>query len=298
MNAIEVLHKAASKVKYQHLISILEAQADFPYAIIKGEVLSCQAYGAPGKRQSGDIDVLVDKRDVRALEKLLTANGFTTAKLSRQEQIVARAFSHQMAPYRKELPMATLEVDINYDIVWGEWQGARPDIREILSRRETVEVYGQAVPALTAQNAFIQLCLHHYKDMNSLFHLAEHNPITKKAFQDVAGFWQRQKGKMDLQTLADWVKQYELEPYFYYIAYWTDFVCQIPDLAAWAAQLKNEKGLALLNCFGLTEEERKEWPVPMEQRLDFEGLHQLVQQMMTEADRKKHDQNQRIFSSL
>ena len=53
------------------------------------------AYGAAGLRHSGDIDVLVDKKDLKALEKILKEDGFESANLTRQEKIVARAFSHQ-----------------------------------------------------------------------------------------------------------------------------------------------------------------------------------------------------------
>jgi len=48
MNVQSVLDKAARKVKYQYLIDLLSRKADFPYAVVKGEVLSVLAYGAPG----------------------------------------------------------------------------------------------------------------------------------------------------------------------------------------------------------------------------------------------------------
>ena len=71
MNVQSVLDKAARKVKYQYLIKLLSEKATFPYAVVKGEVLSVLAYGAAGLRHNGDIDVLVDKKDLKALEKIL-----------------------------------------------------------------------------------------------------------------------------------------------------------------------------------------------------------------------------------
>ena len=94
MNTAEILQKARSKVWYQHLIPVLNAQKDLSYAVIKGEALSVQAFGAPGRRSSADIDLLVDKSQLKKLEQVLTEHGFTTARLSRAQQIVARAFSH------------------------------------------------------------------------------------------------------------------------------------------------------------------------------------------------------------
>ena len=295
MNMQSVLDKAARKVKYQYLIKLLSEKAEFPYAVVKGEVLSVLAYGAAGLRHSGDIDVLVDKKDLKALEKILKEDGFESANLTRQEKIVARAFSHQIEPYHKQLPLGSLEVDINYEVIWGEWQGKKPSVSEMLARRQIIDVFGVPVPALTVEDAFIQLCLHHYKDMNVLFHLTIHNPISRKLFNDVAGFWRLQRDKMDMGRLQAWVKEYELTPFFYYIAYYTAKVCDVSDLAEWAKQLESADGIALLDTFGLADEERKTWPIPFDERLENEQLPELVRSMLTEKELKKAEQNHKIF---
>lgn len=295
MNVQSVLDRAARKVKYQYLINLLNQNADFPYAVIKGEVLSVMAYGAAGKRNSGDIDVLVDRKDLKALEMILKEDGFESADLTRQEKIVARAFSHQIEPYHKQLPLGTLEVDINYELIWGEWQGKKPSVKEILDRREFVDVFGVQVPCLAVEDAFIQMCLHHYKDMNVLFHLTLHNPISRRLFDDVAGFWKLQSKKMDLSKLREWMEEYSLTPFFYYIAYYTDRVCDVPELAAWAKELESPEGMALLDTFGLAEGERKKWPIPFEKRLENEHLPELVRSLLTEKELEKAEQNHKIF---
>ena len=295
MNVQSVLDKAARKVKYQYLIDLLSRKADFPYAVVKGEVLSVLAYGAPGKRNNGDIDVLVDKKDIKALETILKEDGFESANLTRQEKIVARAFSHQIEPYHKQLPLGTLEIDINYELIWGEWMGKRPSVSEMLSRREMIDIFGVQVPTLPVEDAFVQMCLHHYKDMNVLFHLTLHNPISRRLFNDVAGFWQLQRSNMDLEKLQLWLEEYKLRPFFYYIVYYTAKVCDVPELAKWAKQLESPEGIALLNTFGLAEGERKVWPIPFEERLENEQLPELVRSMLTEKELEKAEQNHKIF---
>ena len=295
MNVQSLLDKAARKVKYQYLIDLLNRKADFSYAIVKGEVLSVLAYGAPGKRNSGDIDILVDKKDLKALEKILKEDGFESAELTRQEKIVARAFSHQIEPYHKQLALGTLEIDINYELIWGEWTGKRPSVSKMLERREYIDVFGIQVPSLSVEDAFIQLCLHHYKDMNVLFHLTLHNPINRRLFNDVAGFWKQQRNRMDLDQLRNWMEAYELTPFFYYILYYTAKVCDVPELAEWAQELESPEGVALLDTFGLAESERKTWPIPFEQRLENEDLTELVRSMLTEKELEKAEQNHKIF---
>lgn len=295
MNIQSVLDRAARKVKYQYLINLLEQKAVFPYAIVKGEVLSCLAYGAPGKRNSGDIDVLVDKKDLKALEKILKEDGFESAELSRQEKIVARAFSHQIEPYHKQLSLGMLEIDINYELIWGEWTGKKPSVREMLERREAIDIFGIQVPTLKVEDAFIQLCLHHYKDMNVLFHLTLHNPISRRLFDDVAGFWKLQRDNMDLQRLRLWLDEYQLTPFFYYIAHYTARVCDVPEMESWAKELESPEGIRLLDTFGLAEDERKTWPISFEQRFENEELPELVRSMLTEKELKKVEQNHKIF---
>lgn len=306
MNPADILQKAVSQVKYRYLMPLLAEKADFPYAVVKGEPLSVMAFGAPGRRRSGDIDILVDKQDVRRLEALLTQAGFSAPSLSRQEQIVARAFSHQVPPYRKELPMGPLEVDVNYELVWGEWpgtqrsdpRGRKPSVSAMLSRCITMEIYGQPVPALAVDDAFLQLCLHHYKDMNSLYHLTLHNSITRKAFEDVRGFWERQKERINREWIEAWLEEYELTPYIYYMVRLTAQICQLPDLAAWADHLESEEGQALLDCYGLIPQERKHWTMPIGQRLDQPDIPERVRASLSEQDRRKTEQNYRIFGGL
>lgn len=295
MNVQSVLDKAARKVKYQHLMGLLEERADFLYAVVKGEVLSCLAYGGPGKRTSGDIDVLVDRKDLKKLEAVLKEGGFATEELSRQDQIVARAFSHQVAPYYKQLPLGMLEVDINYEIIWGEWNGKKPSVGEMLAQREFIDIFGVRVPTLRVEDAFIQLCLHHYKDMNSLYHLTRSNPIRRRLFEDVAGFWRLQKEQMNLERLETWMEEYRLTPFLYYIVYYTAQICDAPGLAAWAQKLETPAGCSLLDTFGLAESERKAWPIPFEERLENDDLPLLVRSLLTEKEMEKVEQNQRIF---
>ena len=298
MNTEALLRKAAVKVQYQYLLSLLKEKADFPYAIIKGEALSCQAFGEPGQRQSSDIDLLIEKKNLKNLESILLEDGFETEQLTRQEQVIAKAFSHQTAPYQKKLSLGNLLLDINYELLWGEWDGPRPLVADFLKRCEMLQIYGLEVPALSISDAFLQLCLHHYKDMNSLYHLAEYNPITYKAFLDIAAFWQRRKDEMDWSALTCWMDTYRLKPYFYYILYHTAAACEMPELAEQIADLKTPEGEALLDQFGLAKAEKKDWPLPFAERLDNPELPQVVRRLLTPEDQEKLKQNQKIFGGV
>ena len=54
------LNPIIGKMRYNELSAILPDIA-FPYAIVKGEVLSLYAYGDVGQRVSSDVDILVSQ---------------------------------------------------------------------------------------------------------------------------------------------------------------------------------------------------------------------------------------------
>ena len=76
MSVIDNLHIIERKVFYKELKPLFEALSSVNYAVVKGEALSLQIYGVPDKRRSSDIDILIDKSNVRFLESELRKLGF------------------------------------------------------------------------------------------------------------------------------------------------------------------------------------------------------------------------------
>ena len=98
-NDIRVL---ASAIQYNYLIPILERDFAKPYAIIKGEVLSVLAYGKEGCRHTGDIDVLINKKDTCFLADVLKRHGFSQRHLCREAEVMCALYSHQNPPFSKK----------------------------------------------------------------------------------------------------------------------------------------------------------------------------------------------------
>ena len=297
-SAENILQKTSAKIRFQTVASLLGKEADFPYAIVKGEVLSCQAYGKPGCRWTTDVDVLISRKHIGNLEKLLRDNGFESKKLTREEQLISLAFSHQVPLFHKTTPLSIVTVDINYDIMWGEWSGKRISVEEMLERRQMLSIYNIAVPVLQVQDSFFQLCLHHYKDMNSLYHLCQGNTIKEQSFRDVAFFWQKQQKELDTEALYERIAAYHLEPYFYYVLYGANIVCPNSGVQKALQRLKTPEGEQLLNCFGLNEKERKDWPIPFEERIGSPKIGEILAGLLSKEDEEKVKQNIAIFGGV
>lgn len=129
----------------------------FHYALIKGEALSLQAYGVVGKRNSNDIDILTHRSNLKYIEHILMQNDFNAKNKKRLDRIIMLSCSHQISPYVKKVTYGDVEVDLNFDIFWGEYNGKRIDIEQFLLDCSEVNIYGVKVKTLHPIKAMIQI---------------------------------------------------------------------------------------------------------------------------------------------
>lgn len=276
---------------------------NIPYAVIKGEVLSKLAYGGGGYRNSGDVDFLVPRSYIEQVETVLKSNCFeeniydnvgNKRALTRQERILFRN-SHQIVPYIKIVNGTRMvPVDVNTDILWGEYQGKRIDIHNFLIDTHELELYGATIKVLSDIKHFVVLCLHHYKEMNAPYHIAMGNPFTEKMFEDIYKlYYVAIHKKMD--ELTKFVFMFELEEIFYYILFYTSIVFQDCDMKAQAEIFKTPDGVMGLNYYGLTDKERKQWSIPFAERMNHPNIFAVIEKDMTKADIEKINMALSIF---
>lgn len=264
------------------------------YAIIKGEPISMLAYGRFGKRNSGDIDILISKEKIEDIRSLLLSHGFVS-DFSRVSRIISAAFSHQTMPYCKNFEGIKIELDINYDILWGEHEGKRIDIDDFLSDTEEMDIYGVHVKTLPPLKAIVQLSLHHYKDMNSIFLLATRKSIKYDMFKDLYYLLKNNIDEITVDKLYGISERYEIIPYVFYILYYTGQVFDEKLLKKYIEAFKTREGEMLLNCYGLNESERREWRCDFKTRLESENLYDLIKDDLTERDKEKIAINRMVF---
>lgn len=267
-----------------------------PYAIIKGAVLSQVIYGTPFLRQSSDIDLLVSPDDVPTLTKVFTTKGYVQGKIyeedivlvGRKEKIFHSLYSHQIVPFVKRInnPWCPLvNIDVNTDVYWGEAK-QRVDIEAILSNRIIVDIQGNRVYKLATINEFIVLCLHHYKDMNSLYLLSQGN-LSLRLFVDIYMYVHRKKDFLPIEELIKTAAEWGALPYVYYCLYHTSYLFRDNLVMTYRDALYNDQGEKLLNCYGLTQEERKEWTISLEERLFAKDFKKKFLLMLEEKDLMK-----------
>ena len=291
----KLLWLVGKKENFERIKDLLE-MLSINYAVIKGEALSLQAYGKVGQRIYSDIDILVSIKNLHHIDNVLKKFGFIGNEYERSKWILLLSNSHQILPYTlKMYPWPDLLLDINFDILWGEYEGTRIDIESFLSDTIDVEIYGVRVKTLSPLKAMIQLILHHYKDMNSIFLLATRKCIKYDIFKDVYHLLKNNLHVISIDKLYTMSAKYEIIPYVFYVLYYTGQVFDDEILKQYIEAFRTPEGEGLLNCYGLCTKERKEWKCDFETRFKSEDLYLLMKDDLTDDDLRKISINKSIF---
>lgn len=267
------------------------------YAVIKGEPLSILSYKNTGQRNSRDIDILISKADLSKVNYILINNGFTNKKVDRIQTIICNNFSHQIPPYKKTISNIDIEIDVNYDILWGEYEGDRIDIEEFLSDVYSLEIFGIKVYTLPPEKAFIQLVLHHYKEMNSLYHLYKHNCIRESMFKDIYFLLVNNKDFITPIKILELCEKYGVKKYIFYMIYYTNKIYKNKYLQEIINLLESDEGIFLLDKYGLNDKERKTWKWDFEIRLNESDLSRLIKNDLNQDDLLKIQRCTDIFGA-
>lgn len=289
-----------SRLTYKEIEPVLQDLSAIKYSIIKGEALSVAAYNATGMRTSSDVDILVSRKNLRIIEKKLSDIGF---EKQYSDDIVTqrtnRAFmlshSHQTTPFYIQKSIFKLSVDLNFDIFWGEYTGKRVDVDDFLSDTTEIEIYGYKVKVLPPLKAMVQLILHHYKDMNSIFLLATRNSIKFDMFKDIYYLLKNNINCISLDDLYDIGLEYDIKPYIYYVLYYTGLLFKDKLLDEYISAFKTSDGESLINCYGLNKFERHEWKYDLKTRLETKNIYELIKNDLTDNDKKKIQINKEVF---
>lgn len=284
-----------NKIRFSELGEILR-KINIPYAIIKGEPLSILAYKEEGRRHYNDIDILISKENELQIKTVLEEHGYFQSIDNRIAKIFFSSYSHQTAPFYKKLSdNYSIKIDLNFDLFWGEYDGPCININDFLSDTICWDIYGTKVNVLPPLKAFVQLALHQYKDMNSLFILATKKNIRIDMFKDIYYLLINNVDKIQLNDLYAYCKKHNIIQYVFYVLYYTEQVFKDEILSEYVRALKSQDGLNLIDYYGLSTAERKEWTVDFHTRLTTDNLYKLIEKDLTIRDKEKIALNKKVF---
>jgi hypothetical protein len=130
------------------------AAAGVEAAAVKGPVLAQQAFGGGGLRQYADLDIVVRQSDAARATRILMEDGYA-AEIS-AEEAGGKNIPGQYCFWR-ESPAALVELHTERTLRY--FVKGFP-VEEFFARREKVSVDGQSVPALSAEDTLVFICVH------------------------------------------------------------------------------------------------------------------------------------------
>lgn len=291
------LNSVAVKERYKACAPLFD-KSEIPYAVIKGAVLSQALYQDPLLRSSGDIDILIRREDADRIKRLLLSNGFVQGRVtdhgielfSRRELLFQATMSHQTAPYIKETGNKLcpyVNLDVNMNILWGESED-KADMGFVLSHTQKSELFGFTFQKLTTEMEFISLCLHHYKDMNSLY-LLTRGSLRLGLFCELYDYLRF--GHPNAEQLQLLCKQLNVGRYVYVCLHQTQELFEEECLEEYLRALEFQKDPSLLNSFGLNCAEQKEWQMGLLDRLFHPDLPNYLQGRLSDTEKQKIKHN-------
>ena len=289
-------YREISKIRYKTMqpVFLQLNEKHIPYAVIKGEPLSMMAYGEFGQRKSNDIDILIPRRYIAKAQEILSQHDFEEKNSNRVNQVIALSSTHQALPYKKMIDGVNVEIDLNHDIFWGEYTGKHADIESFLSDVQEMSVYGYKVKTLTSAKAMTQLVLHHYNELNSIYHLSMDYPISTSLFRDVYFLWKNNICGIN-QQLLEISKNLNIDLFVYYVLFYTSMIFEDTLLTEYTEKFKTQEGMDLLDCYGLTNNERKKWKINFFERLDKKNVFHSIKEDLTKEEFDKLYRAHAIF---
>lgn len=297
-NATLVRNKSIIKERYrlcEPLFNALEKN-HIPYSIYKGAVLSDSAYGEPYYRKSFDIDLLLKKENIGEIKHILTGIGFIQGRIkddviipySRQELVFHSSMTHQTAPFIMQTGSAVcpfVNIDVNFDIMWGESDRAS-DMDFILKQTEPVQIYDINVRKLLPVMDFVAVCLHHYKDANSVYQLYS-GKLNLCLYMDIYFYLKNNLDKITPDSLAAVCERLHISKYIYYCIYHANLIFGDKILIPYTNVLRTRENEFILEKFGLNEQEQRTWNWDFIDRLLDKDFHQKFAAMLGNEDIQK-----------
>ena len=291
-----------TKMRYRTCQNLFQELQELQYAVIKGAVLSARMHGNSAVRLSSDIDILIAPNDIDTVKNLLLKNGFIQGRAvngeiipyTRQELIYQTAFTHQVASFCKKTGnklCPIVNIDINTDIFWGE-SSEKADIPRFLQNFESFNIYNIDVKRLTPIYEFISLCMHHYKDLNSIYLLWERG-ICLALFSDI--YYYIKNVHLNLNELKAACESFNATDYVYFCLYHTNAIFEDEKLKVCLSLFEATANTDILNRIGLSEREYKYLPKGISEYLFDESFKPMLETLLTKEDLYKIEINKQFM---
>ena len=157
-NSQSVLHLVGKQL---HIYKVFK-QHGIPVALFKGPLLAYMAYGEISLRQSGDIDLLISRRDFAQVRSLLESLGYEMTPRLTAAQLASHLGNHCEIQFMRDDWLTV--VDLHWDLAPRSFVfGVKAD--EVMSRLQSVSLAGTVVETFGAEDLLLYQAMHGAKHL-------------------------------------------------------------------------------------------------------------------------------------
>ena len=200
-------------------------------------------------------------------------------------------YTHQAATYVKRVSYDdenyfTVRIDINFSISWQEDVDGEIYTVDILKHTIYVDYLGLRYKILSPEYFLLQLCLHSFRDMNSIV-LIYNNKYVLRLLCDVFYYIVGEQNKIDFDRFIDIAKKYRYERQIYYIFYYISKEFKNDPIVEYVKSQLNQNSHRYVNYFGLSEEEMKMWNIDFTMRVTCGDISKYIVSSLNTNDLNK-----------
>ena len=213
---------------------------------------------------------------------------------NRREILFQTSMSHQTAPYIKETGNKLcpyINLDVNMNLLWGETD-EKTDMNYVLTHVEKIMLFGNTLNKLSPEMELVALCLHHYKNMNSLYLLTS-GSFRFKLFCEIYDYLRNVNP--DAKIIHEHCKRLNVGRYVYVCIAQTQEIFSDEHLDTYLNALEEWNDPSLFETYGLTPSERKAWKLELFERLFHLDLANYVFSQLTEEEKEKVNINRNFM---
>jgi hypothetical protein len=275
------LHFAAIGEKNRAYYGELRAIADgfnrvgVRAALLKGPLLAWSVYPTIEARYSNDLDFLVSLSDVNRITEVLNGIGYvqgivdketdTIIPANRKQKIFHQMSTHELQEFLKPSENALVgrfAVDINHSILWGGRCPYTIDTAALLSRALTVEIAGQDVVRLNAEDCLLQLCCHLYREATMAHWIEDSRDLKIYKFADIINYVERFDQDINWSRFERQIEEAGVNELVYYVLHHVTLLYgtgSCSDALCSTMERIRPRDLAFLDEYTLESGERRRW---------------------------------------
>lgn len=277
---------------------------------LKGTILNHQVYRDYGLRYSGDMDILIQNKDLKHVTSILNEHGFIQGYLkdgaidpaTKELKMFHRLSTHELVPFLLETNEETcefIEFDVQFDI-FNRAKNMRVNynLENLFETSKEIKIINNKAKCFSLKPEYnvLQLSSHLYQDATRIQGIKERKDQELIKYVDVYEYILKFQNDINWPEFSEELIENKVNHIVYYALYHTELLFGEFIDSHFMNSIKPEN-LSYLDVFGVEENTNHNWEIPFLERF-FNSNRIKELEKLDESDMVESERYRNIVSSL